>query len=504
MKKILLFFITTLVFLSMMSNTQFQLNNVDNYVNNDSPSLVKIPNRIIQNAKIQANSVPNPPTGLPTHGKIVIDGDSQIAANVNSGTGTINDPYIISGWNITTVDIYTIGIMNVDKPIIVENCYLNTGMYHLGFNIYLLNDTNVKILNNYIENSYKGIFVSGVSTSLNKNFIISGNTILTQLYGIQSIILSNSQISNNIISGLKYGGNTGFNSGTTNNVTFSNNKIYDSSIGIYSSNDVQSYYQSNIFVNDATGMDLEASINCTYTNNSVTSGSTGIQLIQGQNDKVSDNKLNSPVIGIYISGLGQNVVDGNYINNTSDTGIVAINSQDGGTISNNMIVNPTNNGIKLESSFNYKVTGNSITGSVATTSADILLNSSNRNVVLDNVLKESPLLLELRYSNLNNISGNIFLDSYGNASLILESNFNVIAKSIFNGSAGFDLILMNGSNNKIIENTFKQALYYNLFLINDKEEAVEGNYFLTAPTFGFSQALDSGKNNVFLYNYWTG
>ena len=160
----------------------------------------------MQNAKIQTNPVPNPPTGLPTHGKIVINGDSQIAANVNSGTGTINDPNIISGWNITNVDVYTIGIMNVDKPIIVENCYLNTGMYHQGFNIYLLNDTNVKILNNYIENSYDGIVVSGVSTSLNKNITISGNTILTQIYGIRFDSLSNSQISNNIISGLKYGG----------------------------------------------------------------------------------------------------------------------------------------------------------------------------------------------------------------------------------------------------------------------------------------------------------
>ena len=119
-------------------------------------------------------------------------------------------------------------------------------------------------------------------------------------------------------------------------------------------------------------------------------------------------------------------------------------------------------------------------------------------------MNDSSLLLELTHSNLNNVTGNMFLDSYGNASLVLASDFNVIAKSEFNGTADFDLILMNGTNNRISENTFIKATFYNLLLLYENGARIEGNYFLSTPTFGFSQALDSGTNNIFLYNFWNG
>ena len=310
MKKLLLITITTIVIFSLLTNIQFRQNNVLNYTNTDSLVSLQTPNRIIQNMKIQSNTVPNPPTGLSTHGSILIMSDSQIVSNVNSGTGTLSDPYIISGWNISVYNNYEIAILNVDKAITIENCYLNSEMYLQSTSIILTNDTNVKILNNYIENTEQGIDLVGTGGSLSRNIIISGNTILTKTYGINTLALSNSQISNNIISGLKYGGYSGINSEADTNITFTNNKFYDSFNGIYIYGDIQSNFQTNTFANDNLGLNVNGAINCTYNNNTMTHTNTGI-FLQDQNGKVSNNKFYSPVIGISLTGPGENVVEGN-------------------------------------------------------------------------------------------------------------------------------------------------------------------------------------------------
>lgn len=65
--------------------------------------------------------------GLEPHPSVLIEGDRELANSsvVRGGSGTVDDPYVISDWHITRTDYYGIRILNTDAHVHIENVFID-------------------------------------------------------------------------------------------------------------------------------------------------------------------------------------------------------------------------------------------------------------------------------------------------------------------------------------------------------------------------------------------
>jgi hypothetical protein len=162
------------------------------------------------------------------HEGIFIDGDEDFTFDngVLKGTGTANDPYIISGWDINTNDTIGIRIMNTRSYFVIRDCYIHGNHSRPG--IVLGNVTSGRIVSNFICDNNDGISCDdgsghdGVSfCNFTKNSIvsnkgsgfwfthilnqhignnISSNNISKNECGISAIVFRDNVITDNLIS----------------------------------------------------------------------------------------------------------------------------------------------------------------------------------------------------------------------------------------------------------------------------------------------------------------
>ncbi|MHA2204112.1 MAG: right-handed parallel beta-helix repeat-containing protein, partial [Candidatus Hodarchaeales archaeon] len=94
------------------------------------------------------------------HDPINITNDGELAAVANSGTGTVNDPYVIAGWNITGIPTHGISITGTTKHFRIENCWIRSTVGWRG--LYVLNSTSgtTTITNNICNSNSYGILLS--------------------------------------------------------------------------------------------------------------------------------------------------------------------------------------------------------------------------------------------------------------------------------------------------------------------------------------------------------
>ena len=177
-----------------------------------------------------AESVSPGPRGFEVeqHEGIFIDGDEDFTFDngVLNGTGTANDPYIISGWEIDTSDTIGAHIMNTRSSFVVRDCYIHGNHSRPG--IVMGNVTGGRIESNFICDNTDGISCydesehDGVSLcNFTNNSIvsnkgdgfrfahilnqhvrnnISSNNISENGCGIAAIVFRDNIITNNIIS----------------------------------------------------------------------------------------------------------------------------------------------------------------------------------------------------------------------------------------------------------------------------------------------------------------
>ncbi len=121
--------------------------------------------------RINATTVSYDPlsySSLTPHDPISITSDSDF--EVFPGSGTVEDPYVIEGYNITTISDEGIYISGTTKYFIVRNCYVDAES--IGIYIYDVADGTATVINNtcsnYSDNDY-GILLSysGSSTIAN-------------------------------------------------------------------------------------------------------------------------------------------------------------------------------------------------------------------------------------------------------------------------------------------------------------------------------------------------
>ncbi len=116
--------------------------------------------------------------GYTTHGPIYIDSDSQFDSKhgVVGGSGTPDDPYIISGWDISTSGYNkvqdAITIIGTSAHFVIKYCYIHDS----GGGIVLIKVNRATISNNQISNnSGTGIYLRYAYKNTIKDNIISSN-----------------------------------------------------------------------------------------------------------------------------------------------------------------------------------------------------------------------------------------------------------------------------------------------------------------------------------------
>ena len=292
-----------------------------------------------------------------------------------AGNGTIDDPYIIEGYNIT-YNGYDIRVSNVAAHFIIRNCYLTSNgtvkndPYDDGVNFY--NVTSGTVTNNIMVNNTDGAIYFGDSKG-----VIAENTIFGNRLGI---VLANSSASV-----------------TTNDVTGSNDVsilILDSFDSDISDNYASTIYGDSILLYNATGCTVihnrfenhsatfRSCRDCTISINSCREGS-GILLDSSSEMTVSFNQIIYPIwTGIEVFRCNLTTVSYNGIWDVNGDGIL-VNQSDtcqvygneawsclngieivderNSTFTFNQIFNQQNYGIRITNGFENTLYGNLLT-----------------------------------------------------------------------------------------------------------------------------------------------
>jgi len=377
------------------------------------------------------------------HSPIRINSNSDFTAanGVVGGSGTKDDPYIISGWDIdaqnSAPDAIYIG--NTTAYFVVENCILNNASYHerpyfAGAGITLYNVTNGVISSISSTNSKYGVYLYESSGN-----IIEDNNLTFQVS--DGILISHSDNNTVLNDTCSYNEYVGISLDHSSYVT-----IQNSSCGFNQEYGVLEYISSyntligNNFSGSGIGLYIDASTNNKKISGNVFSnGHLGILIKDSDNNNISSNKFLSNLGGIVIENS-----DGNMIINNN--------------ISNNMV------GISMTLAVNSTISGNNCS---AETGFGIYLNNSDNNLMYD-----------------NNCSGD-YMGIYLNA-----SNENIINLNVFYYDRYYGVDINSGSNNLI---------FFNVFCCNNGT----GNTFNPAHIQAYDSGTNNHWNTTNgMGNYW--
>lgn len=272
-----------------------------------------------------------------SHSPIYINGNAGFtsANGVVSGSGTSNDPYIISDWIIDSSSTNGINIRYTTAYFVIRNCdvtsYTYKGIYLLDADNGLIEDTVVtsSAYGMYIVSSCSNIAISGctVSSCSNSGLYTSCDGISIEAtefsdnanYGIWALCDS-ATISGCVISGNDY---HGIYFSACDYLTVSDSEITGSSdSGIYASGCTDPTIEGNdIHANVDNGLYLVSCTGITVTENSIYSNGasySGIFASGCANGEVSRNSITGNGYGISVASSTGLSLFHNNINGNSD------------------------------------------------------------------------------------------------------------------------------------------------------------------------------------------
>ncbi|MHA1668826.1 MAG: NosD domain-containing protein [Candidatus Heimdallarchaeaceae archaeon] len=222
--------------------------------------------------------------------------------NTFPGIGTVEDPYIIEGYNITTSSSKGIEISGTTKYFVIKNCYINALDY--GINIDNVAYGTATITNNTCENhNYSGIYLFSSSGSTISSNNCSYNDIGIDIYFSSTVFVTANNCSSNSIGVQLFSS-----SFSTINV---NNCSYNSDYGIHlksnSNNNSATFNQCNN--NDYSGFRFSSSsnYNSISKNNCSYNSYFGIYLDRSDSNIFSLNNFqNNSDVDIFINSLTSN------------------------------------------------------------------------------------------------------------------------------------------------------------------------------------------------------
>jgi parallel beta-helix repeat protein len=293
------------------------------------------------------------------HPPILINNDADFDRYNFPGKGSIDKPYIISNYYITTHSSSGIAISGTTKYFVIRDCSVQA--QEKAISIVDIADGTAKIENNICLNAVNGIYLSGASnSSISKNLckynenqailiyksnftdVIENtctNNYFTGIYltnshhlrvtdnvcnfnsvnGIDSddctnVIISNNECYHNYRSFLI--DNDGFSSVLHSNVTLTNNRFFNNDIGIQVEQSKNIFVENNICNNGETGFLFIDCSNLIFISNMCDNNTLGIDCRQLTNSSLSFNQiLNNQFDGISLSGSNNTIHQNTFLDN---------------------------------------------------------------------------------------------------------------------------------------------------------------------------------------------
>ncbi len=429
-------------------------------------------------------------SSLIPHDFITIISDSGFLAYL--GSGTVEDPYVIEGFNITTTYDTGIYISDTTKYFIIRNCYVDAEGY--GIYISSVADGTATIANNTCNNNlYIGITLGGSGSSTVINNTCRNNNYGIYLSNSDSSTVINNTCSNNNEYGiyLDYSGSSTVVNNTCNNIDFS---IY---LRYSSSSTVANNTCSN---NNVYGIFLRYSDDSTVANNMCNNNNyIGIFLEDSGSSTVVNNTCSNNNYGIFLSGSDSlTVVDNTFTNCGLYTIGGSIDTYLSHTVENNWV-----NGKKLGYYTNLESTiiGEPVYGQL------ILVNCTNVTV-RDQILNKASVGLSLHYCTYSIINNNTCSNNYYRGIYLGTSTFFVVTYNLLQENGGYGIYLVFSDNNLIHHNNFVDNNLGETSQAYDSEptntwydtETLEGNYWSDWSGTG-NYTIDGSADSIDLYPF---
>ena len=447
------------------------------------------------------------------HEPFTIDNSDDFVALGFLGEGSLSNPYVIEGLNITSTTQTLIKITDTTVYFCIRNNFLN-GLTDTDAGISLHRVTHGTIDNNIVTNCASGIFLwrskntivshntvsnstrGGILLDESKNTTISHNTIpfCWSFYGIFLWRSRNNTVSHNTVSSCKEGGIVLDNSGNT---TVSHNTVSSCIEGIILKNSGNTTISSNTIF----GIHLEKIELYTIF---------GIHLEKsGQNTLIRNILLNC---GLFIHGSDvkhylQTNMEDNIIN---DRPLVCWQNVIGGTVPlgagqvilinttgvevTGQNISRTSHGLLVAFSSNLDIHHNTISN---VTRKSIYFKYSGHNTIANNIISSCTYGIYLWVSEHNTITHNILTNNDYSIYLWVSEHNTVSHNTI--SKCTFGICFKESWNNTVSHNIVSHNKYGILFYSTTEDNKVTWNEFLG--NFA-DNCVDDGSFNVFTSNYW--
>jgi parallel beta-helix repeat protein len=401
------------------------------------------------------------------HEPIRIENNSQLisiaAAEDWNGTGTVLDPYVIQGFNITKNSSHLIWISNVNLSLSILDCVLRSNdMIDPWAGIYLESCENVFIANCRISNLTKGIYIDKskqVVVDTCRVFdcgergmqiwassfcwvkycdVYGSDEFGISLWGSNHIYLDNNIVHDNNYSGIGIGtcsfctitnstlwrnGRSdfaeiyGLNLANTHDMLISNLTIFDSYYGIHIGDSANNLVTDCNFSECVEGVYFSWS-NATTLRNSIIQGSPyrGVRLRFSDDCIIEGNLItNNTIEGIDIyqsdncSIRGNIVSENGWVNDTFTASGMLIGSSHECLVEDNLLYNNSNHGIDLTLSENCTIRNNEIHEhlDIDSESCGVHIHESDRATLQDNTIFDNYIGIQDFRSDLCNLTGNV-------------------------------------------------------------------------------------------------
>ncbi len=428
-------------------------------------------------------------------------------------------------------------LRNSENSIISHNIVFNNTSY----GIFLENSGNSSISNNNVYNilGWWWEFGTGIGFSYSNDCTISsnnvsGNSRSISLWNSMSNILSNNLLSNN------KEGMSLFESGDNrllNNILINEGIIVEGwqmehfLQAVVSNNTVNGkslvYWQNREGESVPSGAGQVILVNCarvTVMNQNLSNTSIGLLIYSSSNlDILNNNILNCGRAGIDVISSEQCTIIGNKVSSSEGGGILIRDFRNGitifannvsynregvwidgslnGNISNNIITNNGEFGLKLWNCLSSNLFGNTVSNNDGIGIG--LWDSESSNLVDNTLFNNSWAGIGLWNSGSSTLFNNTVRNNLGTGIIIADARRTTVSNNFISNNDLSGIELWNCGSSNLSENVISYNDGYGINLQESCDNInVRLNDFIGNNQGGSSQAFDDGQNNEFLNNYW--
>ncbi len=427
------------------------------------------------------------------HSPISITSDEDFVTYGFQGNGTADNPYIIEGLNITTVQNLGIGISFTTKFFIIRNCHVEAG--NNGINICGVADGTASIVNNTCINTPMGIVLSHASFS-----IISNNTCLNNEKGMvvdrsPFTLISNNKCIDNNSGGIKLT--------YSDSLVLSDNEITKSEYGINTYESPFLTITNNTCYKNTYSIRVDYSPFSTINNNTCTNNKDGIKVIYSRSVLLTNNTCNFNERAILIVYDSQNPAltqPGNVIlrNNNCSNNNLGIWLEDAQySILTNNRCNGNTKGIYLLRSRSSSVTNNTCNDN----DQGLILDHSGDIPVVNNRFYNNNRSIVIYNSGATTLTNNTMIK--GGIAIWDDSCQGYLSQK-FTKDSNWVNGRPVGYFTNLNDLSFNTSVYGQLFFINCKDITVSNQNFTDVTTgilLAYSDSC-SVENSLFAENVW--